>query len=141
MYYYCLTYEKFATVSGKPKIAYWYFMRDVIDSTKWINIFYSEPISKFIPTDPIPDQYYNLVTRISNEITYLENFPINNIWEYKNPIYFTELHCLYSRIFPSWTNKLIIECYIPNSDIDVPGIYKCVLQQLYYNFIKISLRK
>jgi hypothetical protein len=136
-YYYCIPYE--ISNTNKPKIAYWYFIKDVVDSTKWIVVFVSHNISKYIPINPIPDQYYNLVNRISNEINYLENFPINNIWEYKNPIYFTELYCLYSRLFPSWTNKLIIECYIPNSDIDVPGIYKSVLQQLYYNFFDLEI--
>ena len=76
MYYYCLTYEKFATVSGKPKIAYWYFMRDVIDSTKWINIFYSEPI-------PLPKYLKLLVVKC--DITACS---LLSKWIYSNDKYF-----------------------------------------------------
>ena len=137
-YYYCLPYLSGTSLYTNSRTAFWYFMKDVADPTKWI-LLWGSIILNYTPPNIIPQQYYNLINKISEEITYIENFPVDNIWEYKNPIYFTELHCLFSKKYPSWTDKLISDCYIPGSDIDVPGIYKSVLEQLYLNFFNLEV--
>jgi hypothetical protein len=137
-YYYCLPYLSGTSLYTNSRTAFWYFMKDVVDPTKWI-VLWGSIILNYTPPNIIPQQYYNLINKISEEITYIENFPVDNIWEYKNPIYFTELHCLFSKKYPSWIDKLIIDCYIPGSDINVPEIYKSVLEQLYLNFFNLEV--
>lgn len=122
--------------------------RDVINQQKWISISSS---MKLIP-------YYDfaknlkqmtlipLMSKIFNDLfikletsQWNDRGLIKNIWEYSNISNIANTRCLYSENYPIWKGKLISECFIPNSNIDIQSNMNLLFNDLYFNYPSLSL--
>jgi hypothetical protein len=114
-----------------------YYRKDVLDSKRWIHWNSTFNYGVYIPV-PAGESFVNFISRVQDEINNIENYPADNIWQYDNTIDPLLLKCLYSKNFP-WTDKYISDCFIPGSDIDVPGAIYTIIDQLKTQYYEFSL--
>ena len=118
--------------------------KDVLDENKWIVILSSVNLSNYFSNadnlSTFSSEYSNFGNTISKLILDLESNQWNNttlvknIWEYSNISNITNTKCLYSEKYPIWNGKLISECFIPNSNIDVQTNMKELFKDLYFYY-------
>jgi len=110
-----------------------------IDSSVDLNIYFPGQSSNY-NQDPtvtfFSPEYIKFVNDLANEIAILngEDWQVDAIWPYANPSNFANLKCVSSTQYPEWTGKLISQCFIPGSDIDVPSTIYGIMVDLYYNY-------
>jgi len=123
--------------------------KDILDETKWINVLSSVTLSNyFLNTDNLSifsKEYITFGNIISQLIFDLESANwnnsslIKNIWEYSNISEIGNTKCLYSEKYPNWNGKMVTECFVPNSNIDIKNIIIELLNDLYFYYPSLSI--
>lgn len=126
------------------KILICQFQKDILDSTKWIKTCSSIYLSEFLPNtsdlSSFSPEYLKFINAISNEISILNgsDWTTDAIWPYTDPATFDTLTCLYSSVYPEWTGKLISECFIPGSTIDMTANIYSIMVDLFFNYPSLT---
>ena len=131
-----------------PYIVLRYIQPDILDNSKWIQIttlvmlneFFSDA-SKLSTFSPEYIMFVSAVSKLVEELEY-KNWNdmglVKNIWEYSNISNIDNTKCLYSEKYPNWNGKLISECFIPNSNIDVQSNMNELFNDLYFYYPSLS---
>jgi len=132
-----------------PYIALRCIQPDILDNTKWIQITTLVMLNEFFPNavklttfSPEYIQFVNIVSKLIEELEY-KNWNnselIENIWEYSNISNIDDTKCLYSKTFPEWNGKIITDCFIPNSNIDVQSNMSQLFNDLYFYYPSLTV--
>ena len=68
-----------------------------------------------------------------------DNSLVKNIWEYSNISNIANTKCLYSEKYPNWNGKLISDCFIPNSNINVQSNMSALFNDLYFYYTSLTV--
>jgi hypothetical protein len=122
------------------KIYFLEFRKDLLDSTKWIQMTSGIDLEPFIPNtndlSKFSSQYMQLINDLQNEIEILNgnDWETDPTWPYADPGQFDKLFCLESSQYPEWTNLPISQCFIPGSNVDVPTTIYGIMVDLFFNY-------
>ena len=133
------------------------WLPDLLNVEKWISVGSSNLDLKYISTTiditVIPAELKNLIRYINLELEYLQLTDFDSttnttIYSY-NPENLPLTRCLFSSEFPQWTGKLLLECFIPDSNENVyvrittsiTEIYQSnkIIEEEYYVFSSYTL--
>jgi len=126
--------------SNGLKIFFLEFRKDLLDSTKWIQMTSGIDLEPFIPNtndlSKFSSQYMQLINDLQNEIEILNgnDWETDATWPYADPGQFDKLFCLESSQYPEWTNLPISQCFIPGSNVDVPTTIYGIMVDLFFNY-------
>ena len=128
--------------------------RDILypdDPTKWICIGASSKLAPYFDnasnyrdlsdfplfTIIIPTLKKILLNLESSQWT--DTSLVKNIWEYSNISNIDNTKCLYSEKYPNWNGKLVSDCFIPNSNIDVQSSMNELFNDLYFYYPSLTV--
>jgi hypothetical protein len=131
-----------------------FIRRDILypnDSTKWICISSSVKLMPYFDNAENlsnlsnSDNLFNFNIILNNLLMKLESSQWNdtslvkNIWEYSNISNIDNTKCLYSEKYPNWNGKLISDCFIPNSNINVQNNMQQLFNDLYLYYPSLTI--
>ena len=125
---------------GGLKVYYTQYQKDILRPNEWIFTSSGVYLYVFLPNtdnlDLFSKEYLNFINAIANEVSLLNatDFKSDSIWPYINPTSLPNAKCLFSAVYPSWTNQYIADCFIPGSDFNYPSIIQGVINDLYYSY-------
>jgi len=127
---------------------------DILDNTKWIEVTsvvnlrnYFKEVTNITTIKNLSLQnpeYINFVNIISQIIFDLElsdwniSDLIQNIWDYSNISNINNTVCLYSKKYPQWNGKQVVDCIIPNSNINVQKMVTTLLNDIFLYYPSLS---
>ena len=122
------------------KIYYTQYQKDLLRPNEWIMISCGIYLDVFLPNtdnlDLFSKEYSDFINLISNELSLLNgtDFETDTIWPYIDPVFLPNAKCLYSKLYPAWTNQYISDCFIPGSEFNYPVTIQSVINDLYYKY-------
>lgn len=117
---------------------------DILDNSKWIEVtsvinlnkFFKEITNKttieelFSSDRSVLNTVYQIMFDLETSNWNNQNL-VQNIWEYSNISNINKTVCLYSKKYPEWIGKQIVDCNIPNSNINVQSMMTTLLNDIY----------
>ena len=125
---------------GGLKVYYTQYQKDVLRPNELIFIGSGIYLNVFLPNtdnlDLFSKEYSDFINKISNEVSLLNetDFKSDSIWPYIDPVFLPNAKCLFSTVYPPWTNQYIADCFIPGSDFNYPATIQGVINDLYYSY-------
>ena len=122
---------------------------DILDDNKWIEVCSVVNLSTYFSNagklSTLSPEYILLVNMVSQLLFDLESTNwnnaklIQNIWAYTNITNIDDSECLYSGIYPNWTNQLISNCFIPNSNMNVQDAMSQLFNDIYLYYPSLTV--
>lgn len=118
------------------KLNYLIFRRLPWDNTKWITIGSGINLKKHLPNAEnkyiLSKEYQILINSIAEGLN--TTSLSDEIFEYDNILNFNKLKCISSKKYPYWNDTFLTQCYIKNSNEDIPSKLKNIIISLN-NFV------
>ena len=121
-----------------------YFLPNLLNDNNLLSIgsriLLSDYISNTNDLTTFSPEYLKFINDLANEISILNGneWQADAIWPYSDPAKFNTLNCLYSSQYPEWTGKLISQCFIPGSTINVPTTIYAIMVDLFFNYPSLT---
>jgi hypothetical protein len=122
--------------------------RDVKNQNNWISISssmklmpyfdYSQNLQNLQILPMIAPIFNNLLMKLESS-QWTDTSLVKNIWEYSNISNIDNIKCVYSEKYPNWNGKLISDCFIPNSNINVQNNMQQLFNDLYFYYPSLTV--
>jgi len=123
------------------KLDYLIFRRLPWDNSKWIVIGSGINLNKYLPNTNnkyIFSKEYQLLINTMAEKINIDSLS-EEVFDYGSVFNFNNLKCIISKKYPYWNNTYLSQCYIKNSNEDIPCKFKNIITSLNNSVPNVSL--
>ena len=122
------TFLNIKTWTNGMKLEYLIFRRLPWAPTKWIVIGSGVNLNNYLPNSNnkyiLSKEYQRLISNIADNIN--TRSAAADYFTYGSVLDFNNLKCIRSLKYPYWNNQYFTQCYIKNSNEDIPTKYKSI---------------